>query len=103
MTIPTVSLFWAIQDMKGCLGHAKFYELVMSCLILCLIFLWLQLKCPYMPCTFLQAQNDYAYLVYTQVKHYEEICAGVENNIASQHKYDQELKNLRMDIQHWKV
>ncbi|XP_067932150.1 uncharacterized protein [Watersipora subatra] len=37
-----------------------------------------------------------------EVKHYETICAGVENDIALQQRYEQELKNLRTDIQHWK-
>ena len=38
-----------------------------------------------------------------QIKHYETVCAGVESDMALQNKYEQELKTLRTDIQHWKV
>lgn len=40
---------------------------------------------------------------YPQVKHYETLCAGVEVDIATRNKYEQEMKAMREDIQHWKV
>lgn len=47
--------------------------------------------------------TEFYHFFIAQIKHYENICAGVESDVAMQQKYETELRTLRKDIQHWKV